>query len=61
VLRHIRVGSTDELRQRIFDAIEEINRAPVIHRWTYAIQQPVRGYESVLGNGVLVCRYPNRT
>lgn len=38
VLRHIRVGSTDELRQHILDAIEEINRASIIHRWTCAIR-----------------------
>jgi hypothetical protein len=38
VLRHIRVGSIDELRQRILDAIDDVNRAPVIHRWTYAVQ-----------------------
>jgi transposase len=38
VLRHIRVGSIDELRQRLLDAIDDVNRAPVIHRWTYAVQ-----------------------
>jgi transposase len=38
VLRHIRVGSIDELRQRILVAIDDVNRAPVIHRWTYAVQ-----------------------
>lgn len=33
-LRHIRVQSWAELRQRILLGIAEINAAPVIHRWT---------------------------
>jgi hypothetical protein len=32
-LRHIRVKSRDELRQRILEGIAEINEAPVVHRW----------------------------
>ena len=32
-LRHIRVRSADELRQRILKGIAEINEAPVVHRW----------------------------
>ena len=32
-LRHIRVQSRDELRQRILKGIEEINELPVVHRW----------------------------
>jgi transposase len=32
-LKGIRVHSWDELRQRILRGIEEINAAPVIHRW----------------------------
>jgi transposase-like protein len=32
-LRHIRVQSADELRQRILKGIAEINAAPVVHRW----------------------------
>src|SRR6266496_4119111 len=32
-LRHIRVQSWEELRQRILKGIEEINADPVIHRW----------------------------
>ena len=32
-LRHIRVKSADELRQRIIKGIAEINEAPVVHRW----------------------------
>jgi transposase len=32
-LKSIRVNSKDELRQRILKGIEEINAAPVVHRW----------------------------
>ena len=32
-LKNIRVTSKDELRLRIFKGIEEINAAPVVHRW----------------------------
>jgi transposase len=39
-LRHIRVASLEELRQRILAAIEQVNREPVIHKWTYKINQP---------------------
>jgi transposase len=37
VLRHIRVGSTHELKQRIVEFIDDLNRDPVIHRWQYQI------------------------
>ncbi len=32
-LRHIRVTSKDELKQRILKGIAEINAAPVVFRW----------------------------
>jgi hypothetical protein len=32
-LRHIRVQSLDELKARILKGVEEINAAPVVHRW----------------------------
>ena len=32
-LRHIRVETKDELKQRILKGIDEINAAPVVHRW----------------------------
>ena len=32
-LRHIRVASKDELRQRIIQGVAEINDTPVVHRW----------------------------
>ena len=32
-LRHIRVKSREELRERILKGIDEINAMPVVHRW----------------------------
>ena len=32
-LKHIRVESKDELKERILKGIKEINMAPVVHRW----------------------------
>ncbi|MBZ5623186.1 MAG: transposase [Acidobacteriia bacterium] len=32
-LKHIRVASWEELRDRILRGVEEINAAPVVHRW----------------------------
>jgi len=32
-LRHIRVQSKEDLRQRILKGIDEINEMPVVHRW----------------------------
>jgi len=32
-LKNIRVGSWDELKRRVLQGIEEINAAPVVHRW----------------------------
>jgi transposase len=32
-LRHIRVNSKDELRERILKGIAEINESPVVHCW----------------------------
>ncbi len=32
-LRHIRVKSTDELKERILKGIAEFNAAPVVFRW----------------------------
>ena len=32
-LRHIRVSSKEELKNRILQGIDEINSAPVVHRW----------------------------
>ena len=35
MLRHIRVGSKAELKARILAYLEDLNRDPIIHRWTY--------------------------
>jgi transposase len=37
VLRHIRVASKYELKQRIMAGIDDVNRRPVIHTWSYKL------------------------
>src|SRR5437016_6087145 len=37
VLRHIRVSSKHELKQRLMAFIDDINREPVVHTWRYKI------------------------
>jgi transposase len=39
VLRHIRVASKHELKERIMAAIDDINRHPVVHTWSYMLNQ----------------------
>jgi len=39
VLRHIRVASKQELKDRILAAIDAINRDPVVHTWTYRLDE----------------------
>ena len=39
VLRHIRVASKHELKQRIMAGIKDINRHPVIHSWSYKLAE----------------------
>src|SRR5438067_5177265 len=39
VLRHIRVTSKHELKQRIIAGIEDVNRYPVIHSWSYKLAE----------------------
>jgi transposase len=39
VLRHIRVASPEELRDRILDAIDRINHRPVVHTWKWKIRE----------------------
>jgi transposase len=41
VLRHIRVTSKLELKQRIMAGIRDINRRPVIHTWSYKLAEAV--------------------
>jgi transposase len=38
-LRHIRVESKAELKQRIYQGIEEINQEPVVFKWKYKIEE----------------------
>jgi transposase len=37
MLRHIRVASKAELKARLLAYLDEVNRDPVIHTWTYKI------------------------
>ena len=39
VLRHIRVASKQELKERIMAGIEDVNRHPVIHTWSYKLAE----------------------
>ena len=39
VLRHIRVASKQELKDRIMAAIDHFNRDPVVHTWSYKLDQ----------------------
>ena len=39
MLRHIRVASKAELKARLLVYLDDINRDPVIHRWTYKITE----------------------
>jgi transposase len=39
VLRHIRVASKYELKERIMAGIEDLNRHPVIHTWSYKLAE----------------------
>ena len=38
VLRHIRVSSKHELKERLMAFIDDINREPVVHTWRYRIE-----------------------
>ena len=39
VLRHIRVASKQELKERIMAGIKDVNRHPVIHTWSYRLAE----------------------
>jgi hypothetical protein len=39
VLRHIRVASKQELKNRIMAAMDHFNRDPVVHTWSYKLDQ----------------------
>jgi transposase len=39
VLRHIRVASKQELKERPMAAIEDVNQHPVVHTWSYKLNK----------------------
>src|SRR5712671_5498327 len=39
VLRHIRVASKQELKERIMAGINDVNRHPVVHSWSYKLAE----------------------
>ena len=39
VLRHIRVASKQELKERVMAGIDDVNRRPVIHTWSYKLAE----------------------
>ncbi len=39
LLRHIRVESVEELKQRIFAYLDRLNQDPVVYRWTYKMDE----------------------
>jgi transposase len=39
VLRHIRVASKQELKERLMAAIEAVNQHPVVHTWSYKLNK----------------------
>ena len=39
VLRHIRVGSKQELKDRIMAAMDYFNQNPVVHTWSYKLKK----------------------
>jgi transposase len=42
VLRHIRVASKQELKDRIMQAMDHFNQNPVVHTWSYKLSKPAR-------------------
>lgn len=55
MLRHIRGPSKDELKRRILTYLEDLNREPAIHTWTYRISEAT-AWRSFLG----ILRAPDR-
>src|SRR4029077_13151426 len=55
VLRHIRVTSKHELKERLMAFISDINREPVVHTWQYKIDDAASPYVRYFGNIILVC------
>lgn len=42
VLRHIRVASKQELKDRIMAAMDHFNQNPVVHTWSYRLEKAAR-------------------
>jgi hypothetical protein len=38
-LRHIRVASKQELKDRLMAAMDHFNQHPVVHTWTYKLDK----------------------
>lgn len=51
MLRHNRVTSEHEPKDPILATIDDINRQPVVHTWSYQLDRAAR-YDSDLGNDV---------
>jgi hypothetical protein len=39
VLRHIRVASKRELKERIMAAMDRFNEKPIVHTWSYKLKK----------------------
>jgi hypothetical protein len=52
-LRHMRVASKQELKDRLTTAIDDINRDPVVYNWTFKLDEAA-WYESILGSGLRI-------
>ena len=39
ILRHIRVASKQELKDRLMAAVDYFNQDPVVHTWTYKLDK----------------------
>jgi hypothetical protein len=39
VLRHILVASKHELKERIMAGVDDVNRYPVVHTWSYKLAE----------------------
>src|SRR6202022_1489787 len=59
ILRHIRVTSKHELKERIMAGIDEVNRHPVIHTWSYKLAEAAC-YDSNHENADLVVPVVNQ-
>ena len=41
MLRHLRVASKHELKERLMAFIEDLNREPILHIWRYKVGDAV--------------------